>query len=77
MKNKRYVRECNYHYYSLLYLLLYISEEFIFNVRTMIFLYVTFIGYKLGISPAANPVCHSSYILTTWISGTTASSALP
>jgi hypothetical protein len=74
MKNKIYVRECNYHYYNLLYLLLFLFEEFIFNMHTMIFLYVTFIGYKLEISPAAIPVCHSSYILTTWISGTIASS---
>jgi len=69
VKNKRYVRECNYRCYSLLYLLLYLLEEFIFNVHTMIFLYVTFIGYKLEISPAANPVRHSSYVLTTSISG--------
>jgi len=32
-------------------------------VHTMIFLYVTFIGYKLEILPAANPICHSSYVL--------------
>ena len=77
MKNKRYVRECNYLNYNLLYLLLYLSKEFIFNVHTMIFLRVTFIGYKLEISTAANPVRHNSYILTTWISGTMASSPLP
>jgi len=63
MKNKRYVRECNYHYYNLVYLLLYLCEDIIFNVHTMIFLYVTFIGYKLEILPAANPICHSSYVL--------------
>jgi hypothetical protein len=29
----------------------------------MIFLHVTFIGYNLAVSPAANPVWHSSYQL--------------